>query len=251
MLPLALMKLALRDLLDARRADLLLSLAGRYYEGMLEEHLEALEALPLVLTSSGPFTALLDTLDSLHTSYGTAIYLVTEIYLRTAQVDVETAAAAQRIRAAFTPALEELAVARAGEARPAPGQKPLMRPMKADLTRFPLADGRTLLDTATAFLDAGTRLHQIFSECADLPRSARTEAARIRAATARTLERLRGDVVRELEKDPGLPRDLEERLFGYLDTLEEARATGQGAPIREGKPVTHDTIRVEGSLGIP
>jgi hypothetical protein len=134
----------------------------------------------------------------------------------------------KRIRGAFIPALGELGASYATEAERAQGRKPLLATMKADLKLFPLAGGGTLLDTATAFLGAGVKIHENLSDRADVPKGARKEAAQIRSATVGMLGRLRADVVREVKKDPKLPRDLEAKLFGYFDTLEAMHATPAG-----------------------
>jgi hypothetical protein len=220
MLTLTIVTLGVRDLLDKRRSDLQQSRAGKYYEAALEEQLAAINALPASLTGGTPLASDLDALDESHDGYGGAIYFVTEAYLRLPGAAPETVAAAQRIRAAFIPALADLGATYATEAERALERKPLLISMKPDLQRFPLAGGGTLFDTATAFLDAGERIHHTLSDRADVPKGARKEAAKLRSATVGTLNRLRADVVREVKKDSSLPRDLEARLFGYFDTLE-------------------------------
>ncbi len=242
MLTLTYLKLAMRDLLDKRRPDLLKSKAGKYHEAALQEHLETIDALPSALTGGVPLAGLLDALDTEHDGYGGAIYFVTEVYLRLPGADEAIVAAAQRIRAAFIPSLSELGAAYALEAERALERRPLLTSMKADLKRFPLAGGDTLLDVATAFLDAGVNIHQALSERADLPRPVRKEAAKLRSATIGTLGRLRADLKRELKKDPKLPQDLETRIFGYFDTLENmraaAKASADDAPVSEDLPDT-------------
>jgi hypothetical protein len=140
--------------------------------------------------------------------------------LRLPAADPEIVAAAHRIRAAFIPALAELGASYPVEADRAIERKPLLVSMKADLKRFPLAGGGTLLDTATAFLDAGESIHRALSDRADVPKGARKEAAVLRSTTVGMLGRLRADVAREVKKDSKLPRDREARIFGYFDTLE-------------------------------
>ncbi len=242
MLTLTIITLGVRDLLEKRRPDLQKSKAGKYYEAALEEQLAAINALPAALTGGTPLASDLDALDENHDGYGGAIYFVTEVYLRLPGADPETVAAAHRVRAAFIPALADLGAAYATEADRAIERKPLLSSMKEDLQRFPLADGSTLLDTATAFLDAGESIHRTLSDRADVPKGVRKEAAKLRSATVGTLSRLRADVVREVKKDSTLPRDLEARLFGYFDTLEamkpatKADANAPAAPDAPAAP---------------
>jgi hypothetical protein len=229
MLTLTAVKLGLRDLLDKRRADLRLSKSGRFYEASLEEQSAAIDALPPVLTGGTPLAAEIDTKDAEHDGYGAAIYFTTEVYLRLPDVDPEIAAAALRIRLAFIPALAELTASYAIEAERAMERMPLLASMAADLERFPVAGGVSLLGVATSFLRAGEQLHHLISERADVPKASRKEAAALRPATIGILNRLRADLTREIKKDPSLPRDLEQRVFGYFDTLETMHAAAKSA----------------------
>ncbi len=120
MLTLPDLRLGLRDLLDKRRADLLLSKSGAYHEPMLAEQLTAIDALPPALTGGTPFAVEL-------------------------------------------------------------------------------------------------------SKRADMPKGARKEATVLRSVTVGILGRLRSDIGRELKKSASLPKDLEQRIFGYFDTLEAMR----------------------------
>jgi hypothetical protein len=53
----------------------------------------------------------------------------------------------------------------------------------------------------------------------DVPRAARHQAAALRSRATGLLNRLRQDLAQDVAKTPELPRDLDQRLFGYLDTL--------------------------------
>ncbi|MRG93318.1 hypothetical protein [Polyangium spumosum] len=229
MLTLTSVKLVLRDLLDKRRPDLLLSKAGAYYETDLEEQLAAIEALPPALTGA-PLAATLDTLNDTHDGFGAAIYLTTEVYLRLPSAIPSTVEAAQRIRAAFIPQMVELSASYAVQADRAIERKPLLVSMKKDLEHFPLANGGTLLDAAKGFLDAGEQIHYALSDRADVPKAARKQAAQLRSSAVGVLGRLRDDLVREIKKNPALPRDLEAKVFGYLDTLEAMQKDGKTSP---------------------
>ncbi len=56
-----------------------------------------------------------------------------------------------------------------------------------------------------------------------MPKGARKEATVLRSVTVGILGRLRSDIGRELKKSASLPKDLEQRIFGYFDTLEAMR----------------------------
>ena len=237
MLTLTYLRLGLADLLDKRLPDLHKSKAGKYYEPMLEEQLASINTLPAALTGGAPLAAALEVLDANHDGHGGVLFFTTEVYFRLPDADPEIVAAAHRIRAAFIPALAELGASYPIEADRAIERKPLLVSMKADLKRFPLAGGGTLLDTATAFLDAGERIHHALSDRADVPKGARKEAATLRSSTVGTLGRLRADVVREVKKDSKLPRDLEARIFGYLDILEATHPAAKGDASEPVAPV--------------
>lgn len=230
MLKLADLKLGLHDLFDKRHADLVKSKAGKFYETTLADQRDAIDALPAALTTGKPLAEEIDALDAAHDGHGAMIYFMTEAYLRAPAADPAITEAAQRIRDAFIPNLRELSAAYVTEASRAIERKPLLESMKADLQLFPLAGGGTLLDTATAFLEAGEALHDRLSDRADMLQGSRKEAVVLRPVTVGMLNRFRADLVRELKKDPKLPRDLEQRVFGYFDTLEAMhRAEAKGA----------------------
>ena len=108
MLTLTDVNLGIRDLLDKRNADLLLTKAGKYYHPLLEEQRDALDALPTALTGGVPFAAELDLIDARHDGYGATIYFVTEVYLRLPDAPAAIVEAARRVRLAFIPSLNEL-----------------------------------------------------------------------------------------------------------------------------------------------
>jgi hypothetical protein len=229
MLNLTDLKLGLRDLFDKRAADLHKSKAGKFYEPALKEQLESIEALPPVLTGGTPLATELDAMDARHDGFGAAIYFTTEVYLRLPDVDPAVAEAARRIRAAFIPALGDLSAPYAVEADRAIERKPLLVSMKADLKRFDVASGGTLLDVATSFLHAGEKIHELLSDRADALGASRKEATALRPATIGILNRFRADLARELKKDKNLPRDLDHRVFGYFDTLEGMHTAAKAA----------------------
>lgn len=237
MLTLTHLKLGLRDLLDKRGVDLAKSKSGAFHTDDLQEHLDAIDALPPVLTGGTPLTAELDLVDTKHDGFGGAIYYATEIYVHLPDADPGVVATAARIRQAFVPELAELQAAYAIEADRAADRRPLLKSMKADLQSIPVAGGGTLLDVASSFLDAGDELDELLSNRADaLPRGSRKQAASLRSTTIGLLNRLRADLVNEVRKNPKLPRDLETRVFGYFDTLGDMHASGAAKPAPKPVP---------------
>lgn len=219
------LKLGLADLLDKRRAALRGSAAGKNYEPMLAKKLEAIEALPPAILGGKALAAELDETDTEHDGLGAAIWHTTEAYYRSPRTSPEILDAAGRIRAEFIPTLLDLQASYADEADAAIARKKTLSRHKADLKLFPVAEGETLLDWVTAFLDAGERLNTLLSERADMPQASRKGAGSLRSATIGLLNRLRAGLADELAHDPKLPRDLDARVFGYFDQLHGPRLT--------------------------
>ncbi len=221
----------LRNLLEERAADLRKTKAGRFHEPALVELRAEIDALPAAITGSKPLVEDLDTADALHDGYGAAIFYATEVALRLPDTSAEVRAAALRIRDAFVAALAELQDAYVMEAHRAAERRSLLQTMRADLELFPVRKGETLLQVAERFLDAGDKLNALLSQRGDVPKADRRKAAVLRSRAVGLLNRLRADLREEVERTPSLPRDLEQRVFGYLDTLSAMKKKpGSGKP---------------------
>ena len=212
--------LGLRDLFDKRLTDLQRSRAGQYYEAELREHLKGLEALPPAVVGGLPHAQQLGDMDTRHDGLGEVIFFTTEAVLRDPDASVESRTSAQRVRDSFVPKLRELADAYATEAERALERKPLLLSMEKELRSFPVVGGRTLFDVATAFLEAGEKLHTLLSARGDVPRGMRKGVAALRSAAVVTLNRCRAELRREGERTPSPPRDTEGRVLCYFDVLE-------------------------------
>ena len=213
------MRLFLRDLFEKRETDLLLTKAGQYFAPQLRVKRDEIEGLPPALTQRAPFADELALADGRHDGFGAAIFHATEVAFRLPDASVDTLAAARRLREAFIPGLGELKDTYAVEADRAIEREPKLATLADDLRRFPVPDGRTLLEVATSYLASGRTLHDLLSRRGDVPKAVRARAAAIRSETVGMVNRLRDDLARELAKDSALPRDLDQRVFGYLDTL--------------------------------
>lgn len=242
---LATLKLGLMDLLTKRRDDLLLSKSGNFYLADLEEQKNAIDALPPVLTGGTPLAAEIDALDARHDGYGGILFFTTEAVLRDPEATPEQKAAARRIRDELVPSLDQLNAAYVVEAQRAVERRPKLDSMKAYLDLFHAPGGGTLSDVAEKFVQAGETLHSMLSDRADVSKATRKAATALRPATIGLLNRLRADLVRDITKNASLPRDLEKRVFGYLDLLEamnekkpEAEPEAQPKPDGKAEPET-------------
>jgi hypothetical protein len=214
------LKLALHDLMDKRHADLVKSRAGKYYEADLKAVLGNIDALPPAVVGTAPLAVELIECDELHDGYGSTIWFYTEAVLRNPASTPEMISDARTVRDAFIPAMKELKDKYAREAHRATERKGSLKQLKAQLTEFPLPGGQSLYDVASKFIDAGLHLSELLSARGDATPASRDQAGPLRAEAIGLMGRLRDDLLRELNKNSSLPTDLEQRVFGYVDTLE-------------------------------
>jgi len=217
-----------RNLLTQRLAALETSKAGVYYKAELQHHVAAIDDLPATVTSA-PFKDELRQTDDRHDAFGKVIHLVTEIAFVCPDVDPTIVTAAKQIREAFIPSLDELNSPYAAEGERALERQPLLASLKPQLEMFrlPWSLTKSLHDIATAYLNEGQQLDALLNQRADVPKGVRSQAAILRAKAMGTLNRLRKDLKKEIERDASLPRDLEQSVFGFFDTLHAMEAAGK------------------------
>jgi hypothetical protein len=218
----------LRNLVTQRLPALEASKAGAYYKPELLEYHVAITDLPPA-TTSAPFKDDLRSTDARHDSFGKVIHCVTETCFLCPDIDPAVLVAAKQVRDAFIPTLEELQSPYAAEGERATERKPLLTSLEPQLKMFhlPWDTSKTLHDIATAFLNEGQKLDELLNQRADVPKAARRQAALLRTKAMGTLSRLRKDLKKEIERDINLPRDLEQGVFGFFDTLHAMEAAGK------------------------
>lgn len=79
---LKILQLGLRDLVDKRKADLVLSNAGKYFAPKLEKNLTMIDGLPPAYVGGEPMADDLDRMDRAHNGWGSLIYFTTEAAMR-------------------------------------------------------------------------------------------------------------------------------------------------------------------------
>jgi hypothetical protein len=198
---------------------------------------DAMAKLPAVAAGRA-FANELGTADDIHDALGQAIWHFTEAYLRHPNTPANIIAAAQRIRAAFVPTLEDLGASYAAEAKGAIDKAPSLQELKNDLELLPVAGGQTLYQWAESFIAAGTKIDDLLAARADTEQKNRKAAATLRVEVIGILNRLRKNLALESKDDPALPRDLESQVFGYLDLLEKtcADARAKGTEVEDLPP---------------
>jgi hypothetical protein len=228
-LTLADIKLGLGDLFTKRLPALTSTKVGVGHEDILAHQRKAVDDLPSVLTGGKPLAEELAATDVEHDGFGTALWHITEAYLKAPKVNSTVKAAAARVRAAFIPERTALQESYADEAEAAVRRKEKLTALETDLKLIPLAEGGSLLDWATSFLSAGEKLSDLLSQRADTDTTLRKHASALRSETIGILNELRRSVAREQARRADLPKDLDDQIFGYLDLLEEQREAANRA----------------------
>lgn len=226
----------LRNMFTQRLAALDASKAGQYYKAELQGYNVAVDDLPASVTSA-PYKDQLRATDARHDAFGRVIHLVTEACFICPDVNPTALAAARQIREAFIPSLEELQRPYATEGEKALERKPLLVTLEAQLKSFPLPwdPSKSLFDVATAFVNEGQHLEQLLNQRADVPKGIPQQAGALRAKAMGALTRFRKDLKREIARDASLPRDLEQSVFGFFDTLHAMEAAGKSHEPVEGE----------------
>lgn len=227
--------LGLRNLATERKADLLLSATGKVYAGKFAKQQTLIEAVPEAMRGGRPLAQELASKDRHHDGFGEAIHYYTEAIVRLPSAPQELKDAAIRVREAFVPKLGVLRATYADEAATAVRKRPLLDSLEADLQALavPHPAGATLLDWATAFVDAGDDIDKLLNDRSlvgndTLP----APVQKVRSTTLGLLSRFRAALIDEIEEDTSLPRDLESRIFSYFDQLQ---ATREEAATRRNK----------------
>lgn len=222
--------IGLNDLLERRVTSLGSFAFGAASIKLLTNKRNALAKLPAV-AAGRPLVDDLEVTDTRHDALGHALHHFTHAYMRHPDTPADVLDAAKKIRAAFIPTLEDLGVSYAAEAKAAMDRKADLTTLQSELAMFPVIGGGTLRDWAASFLKSGTKLDELLSQRADIEKQNRKDAGRLRVELIGLLNRLRKNLEAELNDDAALPRDLDARVFGYLDLLErhaaDAAARGQ------------------------
>ena len=221
------LKMGLGNLLDGQPQAITASAIGRTYGSLLAAKRDEIEELPAPLTEGLPLSGELAHADGVHDAFGTAIWHLCTAYMEHPRVPPRVQDAAMRCREALIPSLAMLRKSYADEAAAAMSRRAAIAGMENDLNLFPVADGKTLLDWALAYIDQGERLHGLLSARADavaaVDAPARRRANQLRADTIALLVHFRTSLADEMAADLSLPRDLDTRIFGFFDQLANRR----------------------------
>ena len=217
------LKLFLPEILGKKKHLLEHTNTGKTYLPLVQEQLDEIDALPAGGEPGTPLAQELSDKDAEHDGFGGAVWFFTEAYMRCPDASDKIRAAAARIRGQFIPALQELQATFATEAQRARDRQAVLKDYKDDLKLFPIAEGGTLYDWVTAYLEAGLKLNELLSDRADTPLDSRAGAGALRAKTLGILSRMRGSIEDEVRTNKKLPRDLDAQVFAYYDQLAAQR----------------------------
>jgi len=234
-------QVGLADLLEKRLPTLTSTKAGKGQVDVFVALKQDIDALPDALTGKKPLSDELAETDGRHDGLGSTIWFLTEAYLRWPESTPTLRAAALRLRAAFIPELGELNAGYADEAAKAERREADVTTFEADLKLFPLAEGKTLHDVATAYVGAGKDLSTLISKRADITAANRAKANALRSETIGALNDLRRSVAREQKRGSGLTGDIDAAIFGFLDMLEERRKETNRTEKKDAPPASGET----------
>lgn len=231
------LKVALADLFDNRSGALLSSNAGKMYEPVLRDKKTRIDVMPQAVIGGKPFAEALGDTDYGHDAFGSAIWYLTEAYLRWPNVPANVRASIERVRAAFIPDVDMLRAPYAEEVEAAAKHKGDLVTLESDLKSIPIAGGLSLYDWCAGFVEQGEAIGTLLSQRADVTGAGRIEAGKLRAAAIGALGRLRAALADEMSVDPNLPADLDAKVFGYFDELEKMGANAAAGRKKPSAPV--------------
>lgn len=243
------LRLGLEDLLTVRRALLFRTQSGKFYEDALEQQRQAINALPSPLTGGRPFAEELALRNADHDAFGLGIWHLTEAYLLIPGVESEVVAAVQRIRDAFVPDPDRLRDTYAEQALAVGSRRENMVNLIDDLVRIPVAGGSTLFDWVAGFVGAGEQIAKILAQRAEINATTRKHAMALHADSIRLLNELRRNVVAEIARTMGMPRNTEDEIFGYLDLLESTRLEAKRA-LEQNQALSSGPASTRGLTGL-
>lgn len=219
------LKLGLDDLLSTRAPLLLSCQSGTLYKPMLEAKQQQINALPESLLGKKPLAQELGDTDDTHDGAGNALWFICEAVLQSPLSTPEQTAAAQRVRKAMIPNRAIVKAAFPVEASQAKLNREKLPGLKADLESLPFPGGKTAYDMAELFVSSGEKLDTLLSGRATLEANValREQVHGLRMQTLGLLGNFRSALQDELADNAGLPRNLEELIFGYLDELSAQR----------------------------
>lgn len=218
-IPLSSVRLVLAHLTTTKYSDLALAPVGQAYAPMLTSKLAEIDGLPPELKAE-PFRDELDQSDDLHDDFHAASQGAMDASMICPSVSKDDKVFLGEVRTVFVPDAFERASSYAKEADRARERRTKLPAYEAKLKAWPVAPGQSLYDWIEGSIAAGEKLHTLLEQRSEILSKSRREAMQLRSQALGLLRDLRRGIRSAVQQDAALPRDLETRLFSYMDTLD-------------------------------
>lgn len=217
-LPLSSVRLVLVHITSTKLPDLQLVPIGQAHVPLCMSMLANIDALPDAVKTQ-PYRDELDETDDLHDDFHEAGQGYIDSALLCPAISKDDKAFLSDVRAVFLAEASERSASFVNEADKARERRAKLPAHEAKLKAWTIAPGQSLYDWIDGYVSAGEKLHTLLEKRADVLSQSRKDARTLRSKALGMLRDLRRSIRRAVELDPALPRDLEARLFGYMDTL--------------------------------
>jgi hypothetical protein len=178
-------------------------------------------------TSQRPLAELLKETDFTHDTSERAIHLISIALEPISLLPQNTRDFLVKVRETFAPSLSDLNKSYEDEAALAKRRSASLEAMKPELEAFPVGP-INLYTLVTAYLDAGKKIDTLLSSRADTVtdnESKRTKELSLhRVQTIGLLNQFRAALIQEIAVDQTLARDLEAKVFSYMDQIANTRS---------------------------
>lgn len=239
-LPMPMVLQVMTHLVNVKLNDLMSVPIGQAYVPGIKNKIAQIDALPDSLKSE-PFADELSVWDDRHDAFHEAGEKYLDGALSCPSVSAEDKGFLSDIKANFMPSAAERRAGYAEEADVARQRRGLLGNYETQLKAWTVAPGHTLYDWIEGMIGAGEKLHLLLGQRADMNAKNRKDAMRLRGEALGMLRDLRRGIRSSVRDDASLPRDLEARLFGLMDTLEgmvHNKSAASGEPAAQpGEPV--------------
>ena len=202
------------------------TLAFQIFGASLAEKREQLTSIRKGLEKKPLVEALKDA-DLVHDCTGRAIFAICTGLDQPAGIDADAKTLLAKVKERIVSNLTDLNRSYEDEAAPAKGRLADLEAMKPELEAFSIGPNMTLYSLLKSHLEAGKQIDTLLSARAKT--TAEDEADRtkdvfiLRSQPLGLMNRFREALVQEIAVNPDLPRDLESKVFSYLDQLSETR----------------------------
>jgi hypothetical protein len=177
-------------------------------------------------TSQRPLAELLKETDFTHDASQRAIHLISTALEPISLLPQHTRDFLVKVKETFAPSLSDLNKSYEDEAALAKRRAAELEALKPELEAFEVGP-ITLYTLVSAYLDAGKKIDTLLSSRADTAtdnESKRTkEVSFHRVQTIRLLNQFRAALIQEVAVDQTLARDLEAKVFSYMDQIASVR----------------------------